>query len=264
MTLLSWLTIAPAQAATTDPHRGEPQVARPAGKLVVATGTSTKRKPTFAKARVALGRGLQCVPFARNSSGIILSGNAHLWWGNAEGVYARGQAPEAGSVLSFDANRSMTLGHVAVVSRVINDRQLEIDHANWAGPGGRKGSVARGVVVVDVSDNNDWTAVRVALGHTGNYGSVYPTNGFIYERPANGGAMMAQAPAEKIRAAVAPVPEMNDPPRDLRPDALDGTGRNPGGYGSVMFVGGTYEEAAEAPAAAPRRALRRKPVQIRH
>ena len=264
MTLLPWLAISPAEAARTDPHRGKPQAAQSTGKRLVATGTSAKRKPGYAKAGkgrlVARGGGLQCVPFARNSSGIVVSGNAHLWWGNAEGVYARGQTPEAGSVLSFRANRSMPLGHVAVVSRVTNSRQLEIDHANWAGPGGRKGSVARGVAVVDVSENNDWTAVRVALGHTGDYGSIYPTNGFIYERPDTGSTMLAAA---QVRTAVAPVPELNAPPRDLRPEAIGASTRNPGGYASITFVGGTYDEVAEAPAR-PRRAVRRKPGHTRH
>jgi hypothetical protein len=50
----------------------------------------------------------------------------------------------------------------------------------------------RGVTVVDVSDRNNWTSVRVQVGHTAqNFGRTYPTHGFIYNRPAGSGLMMA-------------------------------------------------------------------------
>ena len=93
-------------------------------------------------------------------------------------TYARGRVPEPGSVLAFRANGRMRLGHVAVVTTVVNNREIEIDHANWAGRG-----VARSVPVVDVSENNDWTAVRVGMGRSDAFGSIYPTYGFIYDRP---------------------------------------------------------------------------------
>ena len=125
---------------------------------------------------------LQCVPFARANSGIELVGNAATWWNKAAGVYQRGSRPEVGSVLNFRAVSRMRLGHVAVVSRVIDSRNLEIDHANWASPGG----VSRSISVVDVSPQNDWTAVRVALNQGNEYGAVYPTYGFIYDRPEQG------------------------------------------------------------------------------
>ncbi len=102
--------------------------------------------------QMARSGGISCVPYARNVSGIQVSGNAWQWWNNAEGTYARGRVPEAGSVLTFRANGRMRLGHVAVVSRVINAREIEIDHANW---GGYYGGVGRGVTVVDVSEANN-------------------------------------------------------------------------------------------------------------
>ena len=153
--------------------------------------------------------GVSCVPFARENSGIELSGNAYQWWNNAEGVYQRGFKPEVGSVLNFRANGRMRMGHVAVVANVINSRNVEIDHANWAGPGAGRGGVSRDITVVDVSERNDWTAVRVALGHTNDFGSVYPTYGFIYDRPDRG-AMVANN-------GNAPAPLLNAAPRDLRP-----------------------------------------------
>ncbi len=159
------------------------------------------------------GGGLQCVPFARENTGIELAGNAANWWDNAEGVYQRGARPEVGSVLNFRANGRMRMGHVAVVSNVVNGRSIEIDHANWAGPGAGHGSITRNITVVDVSPNNDWTAVRVALGHTSDFGSVYPTFGFIYDRPDKGILVVNDATAS------APVLAMNAAPRDLRPAA---------------------------------------------
>jgi surface antigen len=143
-------------------------------------------KARYASLYSSRNSGLQCVPFARAASGIELKGNAVNWWDAATGVYARGQAPEAGSVLNFRATGHMRLGHVAVVTHVMSSREVEIDHANWAGPGASKGGVSRGIPVIDVSENNDWSAVRVGLGHSGDYGSVYPTYGFIYDRPDNG------------------------------------------------------------------------------
>ena len=104
----------------------------------------------------ARGGGLQCVTYARGATGIELSGNAANWWDNAAGLYARGNAPESGSVLNFRANGRMHMGHVAVVSDVVNSRLIEIDHANWAGPGAVRGGVSHGIRVVDVSDSNDW------------------------------------------------------------------------------------------------------------
>ncbi len=137
--------------------------------------------------------GLQCVPFARAASGIELKGNAANWWDAAAGVYQRGSRPEAGSVLNFRANGHMHLGHVAVVTAVLGPREIAIEHANWAGPGASKGGVSRNIPVEDVSPNNDWSEVRVGLGHSGEFGSVYPTYGFIYDRPDNG-VMLANRP----------------------------------------------------------------------
>lgn len=126
--------------------------------------------------------GISCVPFAREESGIDLPGNARDWWDNAQGVYARGAVPQAGAVLAFEANGRMRLGHVAVVNHVINRREIEVDQANWGSPGG----VTRDVPVIDVSEENDWSAVRVAISDEDNFGAVYPTYGFIYDRADNG------------------------------------------------------------------------------
>ena len=121
---------------------------------------------------------IQCVAFAKQDAGIALSGNARDWWSNAAGVYDRGNKPEMGSVLSFRENGRMPLGHVAVVSGMEDSRTIVIDQSHWNSRG-----ISRGVVVEDVSDDNDWSAVRVQLGQSAGFGSIYSTQGFIYPRP---------------------------------------------------------------------------------
>ncbi|MDP9095864.1 MAG: CHAP domain-containing protein [Pseudomonadota bacterium] len=143
---------------------------------------------------------LQCVPFARENSGIELSGNAGTWWDNASGLYERGARPEVGSVLNFRATGHMRMGHVAVVTNVISSRHIEIDHANWGAPG----RISRNIDVVDVSPANDWTQVRVALSQAEDYGSTYPTFGFIYDRPDHGTMVANNTPLPLSRSNVAP------------------------------------------------------------
>ena len=124
---------------------------------------------------------LQCVPFARYLSGIGLHGDAWTWWDKASGIYARGNHPEPGAVLSFPGTERMPLGHVAVVKQVLTARKILIDHANWPNAVVQHGAISRDIQVVDVSPANDWTEVRVQFGEGGPLGSVYPINGFIYE-----------------------------------------------------------------------------------
>lgn len=151
---------------------------------------------------------ISCVPFARGDSGIQVAGNAWQWWDNAAGIYARGHVPEVGSVLNFEANRRMRLGHVAVVSRVISRREIEVDQANWP-----RGGISRGVPVIDVSEDNNWTAVRVGIG-SDSFGSIYPTYGFIYDRRDNGVLLTASH-------MPAPRPILNAAPADLRNVSAD-------------------------------------------
>jgi len=127
---------------------------------------------------------LQCVPFARAVSGIRLFGDAWRWWSQAVGRYDRGQVPAPGSVLAFRPNANMPLGHVAVVRRVVGTRRIEIDHANWAAPG----AISTNIVALDVSPGNDWSAVRVELGRSERFGSIYATEGFIYGKGGGTGA----------------------------------------------------------------------------
>ena len=142
----------------------------------------------------SFGGGISCVPYARSVTGMNISGNGRDWWHNAAGRYARSSRPEVGAILSFPSSGGMRSGHVAVVSRVVHSRLIEIDHANWGGPGIRRGSVMQGVDVIDVSPSNDWTQVRVQVGHSNaNFGREYPTHGFILNRPDDGGSNFAYA-----------------------------------------------------------------------
>ncbi len=135
---------------------------------------------------------IQCVAFAKEDAGIQISGNARDWWGRAAGIYERGERPEEGSVLSFRASGRMPLGHVAVVSGVEDNRTILIDQSHWI-----SGGITRDMEVKDVSQNNDWSQVRVQLSRGGAYGSIYPTHGFIYPRPDRGDSTVnANADAE--------------------------------------------------------------------
>jgi hypothetical protein len=156
---------------------------RASARRDVAVASRNTRSRGARRVAVAAG-GISCVPYARQVTGMQISGNGGAWWHNAAGTYGRGQRPEPGAILAFRASGGMSRGHVAVVSRVHGPRHVEIDHANWGGPGIRRGTVMRNVDVIDVSDRNDWSQVRVQVGwQPGTYGRAYPTYGFIYNRP---------------------------------------------------------------------------------
>ncbi len=170
------------------------------------------------------GNVLQCVTYVNRESDVHLPGNAVDWWRNAAGIYDRGQRPQVGSVLSFRGIGRMPLGHVAVVSRVVNSRLIEINQAHWP-VAGEVGGVSLHVPVVDVSPDNDWTAVRVGLATDGSsFGSTYPTNGFIYPRGL--APQMVTASAGQAGAA----------------------GRSTGAALTPAYGPATYSEVAEAPA----------------
>lgn len=128
---------------------------------------------------------LQCVPYARQVTGINLRGDALTWWSQAEGRYARGSRPAVGAVMSFHPHGRMEFGHVAAVSRVLDSRTVLLRHANWSPIDGRRGQIERDVRAVDVSPGNDWSAVRVWYAPLGDLGTTHwPVDGFIYNRKA--------------------------------------------------------------------------------
>ena len=135
---------------------------------------------------------LQCVPFAREVSGIQIYGDAHSWWDQAAGRYQRGNRPQVGAVMAFQPHRNMTLGHVAAVSKVIDGRTVLISHSNWSPIDGRRGQIERDVMAVDVSPDNDWSMVRVWYDPLQGVGkTAWPVHGFIYRDKATGGSKPA-------------------------------------------------------------------------
>src|SRR4029078_7767856 len=58
---------------------------------------------------------LQCVPFARNASGVTSRGEAYTWWEQAADRYEPPSPPEAGAVLVLHGCNDPNRGHVAVV-----------------------------------------------------------------------------------------------------------------------------------------------------
>ena len=68
-------------------------------------------------------------------------------------------------------------GHLAVVTRVVSDREIVVSHANWL----NRGRIHLNTPVRDESANNDWSKVRVWYTPGRVWGrSIYHTYGFIY------------------------------------------------------------------------------------
>ena len=215
-------------AAQAQPARTNAQSANGQIRHVRANQAVQGPRRSSAQAqRIALSvppGGISCVPYVRQATGMAIRGNGGDWWHNAAGLYARGHRPESGAIMAFSRTGQMHAGHVAVVQEVISSREVLIHHANWGGPGIRRGSIMSDVSVVDVSLHNDWSSVRVQVGRDQeSLGRIYPIQGFIYDRPDNG----------YIRTASTPRPggPILANARSLRPDDVRG-----------------FEELAQAPA----------------
>jgi surface antigen len=151
---------APARSAASDGGAGWSGAPLPAAQIVAA------RSP------------LQCVPYARQVSGIGLRGDAWTWWRRAAGHYERGPVPRVGAVLVFSKTQRLRGGHLAVVTRIVNSREILVEQANWL----NGGQIHLNTPVRDVSPRNDWSLVRVWYTPGGSYGvRRYPTAGFIYQ-----------------------------------------------------------------------------------
>lgn len=203
-------------AGATQPRQDQAkQAGTPAREVVAHNGAEGTGQPGRSAAtsrrrnHVRTSGGISCVPYARQVTGMAVTGDGWKWWQNSAGLYARGQQPEPGSVLTFRSVPGMPHGHVAVVNRVLGPRHLLIDHANWGGPGIRRGSVMHDVSVIDVSEENDWTAVRVQSGYNSSaFGRVYATYGFIYNRPEEDGATAFASRTQHRSAQLEQIAEM--------------------------------------------------------
>ena len=146
----------------------------------------------------------QCVPFARAASGIQIYGDAWTWWDQADGRYARGDEPRIGSVIAFAKQARLPLGHVAVVSRIVEKRVVMLTHANWSRQNGVRGHAEQDVTLHDVSPGNDWSLVKVWYRDTnGLGGTVYQAHGFIYpDRRARAAPELTSAQPDYVGALI--------------------------------------------------------------
>lgn len=127
----------------------------------------------------------ECVPYARLISGIQIWGDAVTWWAQASTKYVRSSRPAEGSVLVLRGWNDVTRGHVSAVREIVSSRILRVDHANWL----KGGEISLNVPVIDVSDANDWSKVRVWHVPGGYWGGrTYEVEGFIHPYRLDGAA----------------------------------------------------------------------------
>lgn len=144
--------------------------------LGLAACGSTSDRSGFSPRVVDRGKEVQCVPFARQESGVDIYGDAHTWWDKAAGKYDREDEPEEGAIMVLRGYRRNDRGHVAVVKAILGDREIVIDHANWL----NDGKIYLDQPVRDVSPDNDWSAVKVWYSPGSQYGArTYTVQGFI-------------------------------------------------------------------------------------
>jgi hypothetical protein len=117
-----------------------------------------------------------CVQTVRHLTDFTIRGDAWTWWASADGVHERGAEPEIGSIIVFDRQSDLPLGHVSVVSAIVDERTIEVDHT-WASGD----QIVYGAPVIDVSQDNDWSSVRVWHEPTETMGlTEFRISGFIY------------------------------------------------------------------------------------
>jgi surface antigen len=130
---------------------------------------------------IATAAPLQCVPYARSVTNINIRGDAWTWWQSAEGRYRRDNEPAVGAVMVLKRTSRLQRGHISVVSHILNNREILVEHANWL----NRGQIHRNAMVRDVSANNDWSAVRVWYTPGRTLGKrTYPAHGFIHPAQA--------------------------------------------------------------------------------
>ena len=137
---------------------------------------------------------MTCVPYARSVTALPLSGDAWSWWDEARGRYGESDVPAPGAVLVFRRTNRLPSGHLAVVSAVLSERQVLVTQANWL-----PRRITSSQPVLDVSPQNDWTAVRVWWPPADDWGAtVYPTDGFILAAPASAPAPEPGLPSANV------------------------------------------------------------------
>ncbi len=102
---------------------------------------------------------------------------------------------------------AMPMGHVAIVSHIVSDREVLLTHANWQGDG----TVETNVRAIDVSPEGNWSQVRVWYAPVHAMGlRVVPTYGFIL--PVRAGEMASAATSDhQSEIAMADAPYQSAP-----------------------------------------------------
>ena len=133
----------------------------------------------------ALNEGLQCVPYARALTGVEIRGDAHTWWGQAEGRYRARRPAKGWRGDGLCPAWQYAAGPCRGGAAIRRQAHVLISHANWSTIDGGRGHIEDDVRVVDATEANDWSRVRVwytpnaALGTT-----EWPLHGFIYPADA--------------------------------------------------------------------------------
>ncbi len=161
----------PSVALKKDETTALPRQEEPAARLTLQNYDQRPR-PRIVSAEAPL----QCVPYARELTGAPIRGDAWTWWSAAASLYSRGDRPNVGSVLVLKRTSRLKLGHLAVVTQILNEREIVVRHANWL----NRGRIHLDTPVKDVSPGNDWSAVKVWYTPGQTYGRRrYPVQGFI-------------------------------------------------------------------------------------
>jgi surface antigen len=180
MVLIWMAALATAACSSPSVERSvkTPPPAWSADTASASSGKAVNQPPP--RPRIVKGSpGLQCVPYAREQSGLPIRGDAWTWWSQARGKYQRSGKPAVGSVLVIDKTGGNRYGHLAVVTRIVSDREIVVNHANWL----NKGRIHLDTPVRDVSSRNDWSAVKFWYTPGNVLGkSTYPVSGFIYPK----------------------------------------------------------------------------------
>ena len=184
-TLLTGMIVCGAEAATgvtPAPMQTTANIAAPLPDTKPSRATPRRELRQMARI-ITPKRPLECVPYARLHSGIKIRGNAWTWWRSAKNRYLRDNTPRPGAVLVMRRTKRLPYGHVAVVTEVRNKRQIVVDHANWL----NRGRIHRNSLVIDVSAENAWSAVRVWYTPGRTIGKrTYAAYGFIHAHEPRG------------------------------------------------------------------------------
>ncbi|MEI8104002.1 MAG: CHAP domain-containing protein [Candidatus Moraniibacteriota bacterium] len=98
---------------------------------------------------------ISCADYCKQNGWSDFSGLGYAmnWWGAASGLgHARGHVPRVGAVLVWNNWSGNDAGHVALVTSIVSNDEVLVNHANWAPSGSADGNVYTGVHVKDLDE----------------------------------------------------------------------------------------------------------------